>query len=147
MLIHRKCCWWVKAYHVVLWPGHRVVSFDEKLCFFLSLFTQVYKWVLPTYCRGVTSCLTSIPSPHIPSCFVLLRLGMFLLCGLHWLVSACYLIFCVVNDLSFGKTGNSNVQLVLQNCCWTSWKAMLRVLPPTSVKPVNNLICCKTGLV
>ena len=72
---------------------------------------------------------------------------MFLLCGLHWLVSACYLTFCVVNDLSFGKTGNSNVQLVLQNCCWTSWKAMLSVLPPTSVKPVNNLICCKTGLV
>ena len=24
---------------------------------------------------------------------------------------------------------------------------MLRVSPPTSVKPVNNLICCKTGLI
>ena len=47
-------------------------------------------------------------------------------------------------DLSFGKTGKKNVQLVLQHCCKTSWIAILRVLPPT-FKPVNNLICCKTG--
>ena len=30
--------------------------------------------------------------------------------------------------LSARKTGNMNVQLVLQHCCKTSWKAMLRVL-------------------
>ena len=34
------------------------------------------------------------------------------------------------------------MQLVLQRCCR---KAMLHVLPPT-FKPVNNIICCKTGL-
>ena len=32
----------------------------------------------------------------------------------------------------YGKTGDKNVQLVLQHCCKTSWKVMLRVLPPTS---------------
>ena len=42
------------------------------------------------------------------------------------------------------KRATKNVQLVLQHCCKTSWIAMLRVLPPT-FKPVNNLICCKTG--
>ena len=47
--------------------------------------------------------------------------------------------------LSFGFTGNKNVQLVLQHCCTTSWKAMLCVLL-TAFKPDNNLICCKTGL-
>ena len=47
-------------------------------------------------------------------------------------------------DLSFCKTGNKNVQLVLQHCWKTSWIAILRVLPPT-FKPVNNLICYKTG--
>ena len=31
------------------------------------------------------------------------------------------------------------------SCCRTSWIAMWRVLQPT-VKPVNNLICSKTGL-
>ena len=30
-----------------------------------------------------------------------------------------------------GNTGNKKVQLVLQHCCKTSWKAMLRALPPT----------------
>ena len=44
-----------------------------------------------------------------------------------------------------GKRATKNVQLVLQDCCKTSWIAMLRVLP-TMFKPVNNLICCKTGL-
>ena len=38
-----------------------------------------------------------------------------------------------------------NVQLVLQQCCKTSWIAMLRVELPM-FRPVNNLICCKTGL-
>ena len=61
-------------------------------------------------------------------------------------VSTCFLIFCVANDWSFGKTSNKNLQLVLQHCCRTSWKAMLSVLPPT-FKPVNNLICCKIGLI
>lgn len=37
------------------------------------------------------------------------------------------------------------MHLVLQRCCGTGWVAMLRVLPLT-FKPVNNLICCKTGL-
>ena len=43
------------------------------------------------------------------------------------------------------KRATRHVQLVLQYCCKTSWIAMLRVFPPT-FKPVNNLICCKTGL-
>ena len=38
--------------------------------------------------------------------------------------------------LSFGKSGNINVKLVLQHCC---------VLQPL-FKPVNNQICCKSGL-
>ena len=37
------------------------------------------------------------------------------------------------------------MQLVLQHCCKMGWIAMLRVLPST-FKPVNNLICYKTGL-
>ena len=37
------------------------------------------------------------------------------------------------------------MQLVLQHSCKTSWIVMLRVLPLT-FKPVNNLICSKTGL-
>ena len=48
-------------------------------------------------------------------------------------------------NLSLSKKGNKNVQLFFQHCCKTSGKAMLRVLPPT-FKPVNNLICCKAGL-
>ena len=32
----------------------RVVSFDKELYSTLSLFTQVYKWVLARYCWGVT---------------------------------------------------------------------------------------------
>ena len=43
------------------------------------------------------------------------------------------------------KRATKNMQLLLQHCCKTSWKAMLHVLPPT-FKPVNNLIWCKTGL-
>ena len=43
------------------------------------------------------------------------------------------------------KTGKKNLQLVLQHCCKTSWIAMLRVWPPT-FRAVNNLICCKAGL-
>ena len=38
------------------------------------------------------------------------------------------------------------MQLVLQHCWRTSWKAMLRVFLAT-FNPVNNLICCKTGLI
>ena len=40
----------------------RVVSLDKSLYSTLSLFTQVYKWVPVTYCRGVTLRWTSIPS-------------------------------------------------------------------------------------
>ena len=40
----------------------RVVSLDKELFSTLSLFTQVYKWVLATYCWGVTVRWTSIPS-------------------------------------------------------------------------------------
>ena len=37
----------------------RVVSLDKELYSTLSLFTQVYKWVLATYCWGVTPRWTS----------------------------------------------------------------------------------------
>ena len=40
--------------------AHRVVSLDKELYSTLSLFTQVYKWVLATYCWGVTLRWTSI---------------------------------------------------------------------------------------
>ena len=39
----------------------RRVSLDKELYSTLSLFTQVYKWVLVTYCWGVTMRWTSIP--------------------------------------------------------------------------------------
>ena len=42
------------------------------------------------------------------------------------------------------KRATKNMQLLLQHCCKTSWKAMLHVLPHT-FKPVNNLTWCKTG--
>ena len=35
---------------------------DKELYSILFLFTQVYKWVLVTYCWGVTLRWTSIPS-------------------------------------------------------------------------------------
>ena len=40
----------------------RVVSIDKELYSTLSLFTQLYKWVLVTYCWGVNMRRTSIPS-------------------------------------------------------------------------------------
>ena len=48
------------------------------------------------------------------------------------------------------KTGNKDVSFVLQHCCKTSWKVMLRVLPP-GFKPLLQQIrlfqvaksCCK----
>lgn len=43
------------------------------------------------------------------------------------------------------KWATKNVQLVFPHCCKTSWIAVLRVLPPT-FKPVDHLICCRTGL-
>ena len=43
------------------------------------------------------------------------------------------------------KRATKNVQPVLHHCCKISLIAILRVLPPM-FKPVNNLICCKTGL-
>ena len=43
--------------------AHRIVSFrDKELNFTLSLFKQVNKWVLATFCWGVTLRWTSIPS-------------------------------------------------------------------------------------
>ena len=39
----------------------RRVSLDKELYSTLSLFTQVYKWVLATYCWGVTMQWTSPP--------------------------------------------------------------------------------------
>ena len=51
----------------------------------------------------------------------------------------------VVNLVKLHLTKSKNVQLVLQHCCKMSWIAMLRILPPM-FKPVNNLICCQTGL-
>ena len=35
------------------------------------------------------------------------------------------------------------MQLVLQHCCKTSWKGMLRVLPPTFKPSCNKSGCCK----
>ena len=32
----------------------RILSLDKELYLTLSVFTQVYKWVLATYCWGVT---------------------------------------------------------------------------------------------
>ena len=43
------------------------------------------------------------------------------------------------------KRATKNAQLVLQYCYKTSWVVVLRVFPPTFT-PVNNLICCQTGL-
>ena len=42
--------------------ARRVASLDKKLYSTLFLFSQVYKWVLATYCWGVTLRWTSIPS-------------------------------------------------------------------------------------
>ena len=42
--------------------ARRIVSLDKELYSTLSLFTQVYKWVPVTYCRGITLPWTSIPS-------------------------------------------------------------------------------------
>ena len=41
--------------------ARRVVSLGKELYSTWSLFTQVYKWVLATYCWGVTLRWTSIP--------------------------------------------------------------------------------------
>ena len=54
----------------------RVVSLDKELYSTLSLFTQVYKWVLATYCWGITLRWTSIRlggSSNTPSCFTLMK--------------------------------------------------------------------------
>ena len=42
--------------------ARRVVSLDKELYYTLSLLTRVYKWVLVTYCWGITLRWTSIPS-------------------------------------------------------------------------------------
>ena len=42
--------------------ARRVVSLDKELYYALSLLTRVYKWVLVTYCWGITLRWTSIPS-------------------------------------------------------------------------------------
>ena len=42
--------------------AHRVDSLDKELYSTLSLFTQVYKWVLATYCWEVTLRWTGTPS-------------------------------------------------------------------------------------
>ena len=52
----------------------------------------------------------------------------------------CSLECFIACRLRFGKTGNKKLELVLQNCCKTSWIAMLGVLLPTS-----NLSCNKSG--
>ena len=49
------------------------------------------------------------------------------------------------NHYTKENRATKNVQLVLQHCCKTSWIATLHILPPW-FKPVNKLICCKTGL-
>ena len=78
------------------------ISLDKKPCPTLSLFTQVYKWVLATYCRGypvidqlhpiqegvaillVTSCWVSCNGPtshpggssNTPNHFMLQKMGL-----------------------------------------------------------------------
>ena len=42
--------------------ARRIVSLVQELYSALSLFTQVYKWVLATYCWEITLRWTSIPS-------------------------------------------------------------------------------------
>ena len=59
--------------------AHHVVSLDKELYSTLSLFTQVYKWVLATYCWGVTLRWTSIPSrgdSDTPRCPMLMKPGI-----------------------------------------------------------------------
>ena len=54
----------------------RVVSLDKELYSTLSLFTQVYKWVLATYCWGITLRWTSIRpggSSNTPRGFMLMK--------------------------------------------------------------------------
>ena len=54
----------------------RVVSLDKELYSTLSLFTQVYKWVLATYCWGITLRWTSIRlggSSNTPRCSMLMK--------------------------------------------------------------------------
>ena len=43
-------------------PARRVASLDKELYSTLSLFSQVYKWVPPSYYWGITLRWTSIPS-------------------------------------------------------------------------------------
>ena len=52
----------------------------------------------------------------------------------------------IIHSNGTEKRATKNVQLVLQHCCKTSRIAMLHVLPHI-LKPVNNLICCKTGFI
>ena len=58
--------WWTpQTLDLEVWGSnlaHCIVSLDKELYSTLSLFTQVYKWVLATYCWGVTPRWTSIPS-------------------------------------------------------------------------------------
>ena len=42
--------------------ARRIVSLVQELYSALSLFTQVYKWVLATYCWEITLRWTSVPS-------------------------------------------------------------------------------------
>ena len=53
--------------------------------------------------------------------------------------------YCKKKKKDAEKRATKKVQLVMQHCCKASWIGMLRGLL-TSFKPVNNLICCKTGL-
>ena len=45
--------------------------------------------------------------------------------------------------LRYSKTGTKKVQLVFQHCSKKSWKAMLRVLPPTFKLSCNKSDCCR----
>ena len=47
-------------------------------------------------------------------------------------------ILIVLYSFGYYKTGNKNVQLVLQHRCKTSWKTMLPVLTPT-FKPIKTI--------
>ena len=75
----------------------------------------------------------------------------FITCKASWHIAAIstslrgFLWTAKRSKISFGKTGNNNVQLVLQHCCKTSWKALLSILPAT-FKTVNNVIYGNTSL-
>ena len=72
----------------------RIVSLDKELYCTLSLFTQVYKWVLATYCEGQRDGIASHPAGLAKLVGILHakgtrissgRLGLWLVCAFTFL--------------------------------------------------------------